>query len=611
MKQLLSFIFILSFATLVSQNTEIIDGVEYLTHKVKKKETLYGISKEYNVTIEEIKIANNGLSEGLKKGSFIKVPTGKKIETNTSLIAEDQYMHIVKQGEGAYGIARQYGVSVEDLVKANPGKTQNMKPGDELVIPGKNKANNNSHNINTERVITHIVKEGETIYGLSKKYGTTIEEITEMNQEVSDAGLKKGDKLNIRTKVMLMKPFDVQVKNNPKVDFNHVHKIDPLKEKLEKMIMKDAYNVTALLPFMFYKNAQVQKNRKPNEPKRMYQLTEMSTHFYQGMKIALDTLRLAGVSINVNIYDTRKDTGYVNKLLAAEEVKSSDLIIGPFYEKTFKKVTEFAKQNKIQLACPVEQSNKVLFNNPYVTKLKASLPTQAAFLAKYIAENHNIDNVVLVAGKSKKDKYLADLFEKIYNDSIKGKTNNYNQVVTRYNFASYKDMGGLGGKLSGSKKNIIIFPSTELGLSTSFFTQFNVVMNKPGMHKHEVEIYALENFRSYDDIEVDHKVKYNLHITSSYFVDYNSDEVLSFIKKYRDKFGTDPNDFAFMGYDVMLYHGMALKNFGKSHADFYDYVQLPLLQTKYDLKQKEKESGYENQQVFILSYSDYELNRIN
>lgn len=618
MKQILSLLFIISFSISIAQTTVVVNGEEFIMHTVKRKETLYGISKQYDVSIEAIQVSNPDLKDGLKKGMELKIPTGKKTETNqttnTNNTTSDVYKHIVKQGEGAFGIARQYNISVEELVNANPGKTQDLKPGDELIIPGKKPVNikNQSDNPNKMRVIEHTVEGGETLYGIAKKYETTVEDLTEMNAEIVARGLKEGDKLKIKTKAMLMQPFELGRRETPdNVDFTQTHKIDPLKEKFEKMVMKDAYNVTALLPFMFYKNDQVQKNRKPNEPKRMYQLTEMSTHFYQGMKLALDTLQKAGVSISLNVQDTRKDTGYIKKLLATDELQNADLIIGPFYENTFDMVTDFAKQKKVQVACPVEQTNKVLFNNPYVTKLKASLPTQVEYLANYIAKNFNMENVILVAGKSKKDKYLADLFEKVFNDTIFVIKKDDKHNVSRYNFSSYKDISGIRGKLSGSKKNILIFPSTDLGLSTSFFTQFNVEMNKPGMHNHQVEIYALENFKSFDDIEVDHKVKYNLHVTSSSFIDYDSDTVKQFIKKYRKEFGTDPNDFAFMGYDAMLYHGMALKNFGKSHADFYNYIQIPLLHTQYKLVKKDDQSGYENQEVYILSYSDYQLNRVN
>ncbi len=611
MKQFFTIIMIAFSVITFSQNIQTIDGVEYIMHKTKKKETLYGLSKQYGVSIEELKAANPELKNGLKKKMMLKIPQKKK-----EVVKEEDPKngtHIVQSGETAYGIAKKYNMSVEELVKANAGKTQNLKPGDVLSIPGKAVASNNTskQSLKQGRIIEHTVESGETAYSLAKKYETTLDEIKKLNPSLSMDNLPLGTRIKIRTKAMLMNPIKLEARELPVgTDFNTVNEINPLKDKLEKMVMKDAYNVSLLLPFMIDKNARVQKNRKPNDPIRMYQLTEMSTHFYQGVQLALDTLKKAGVSINLNVYDTRKDTGYVNKLIKTEELLTSDLIVGPFYEKTYNKVTEFAKAQKIQLACPVEQSNKSLFNNPYVSKLKASLPTQAAYLAKYIAEHYNNENVVLVSGKSKKDKYLADLIEKIYNDSIKNKTNNYKATITRYNFSSYRDMSGMSSKLTSSKKNIVLFPSTDLGLATSFFTQFNVVMNKTGMHKHEVAIYALENFKSYENIDIDHRVKYNLHITSSYFIDNNDNKIKKFILKYRKRFGTDPNDFAFMGYDAMVYNGMALQSFGKTHADYYNYIKIPLLHTKYQLEKKDEGSGYENKQVYILSYADYELNKI-
>ena len=259
----------------------------------------------------------------------------------------------------------------------------------------------------------------------------------------------------------------------------------------------------------------------------------MATHFYQGVQIALDSAKTAGTSINLHVYDTKKDTNTISKLLKTSELQNSDLILGPFFEKPYKMVSTFAKENKVQTVCPVNQSNIILFNNPYVTELKSSLPTQINKLASYIGENYNTQNVICVSGKSKKDKYLATLFSKNYATKIEGKTNNYRAEAKTYKMTSFSDMKKFDANLVKGKKNILVIPFTEIGMATSFFTQLNMQMARKKMRGFDVEIFALENFIEYDDINIEFKLKYNLHVTSSSVIDYKSE---NFSKKFEGIF---------------------------------------------------------------------------
>ena len=131
------------------------------------------------------------------------------------------------------------------------------------------------------------------------------------------------------------------------------------------------------------------------------------------------------------------------------------------------------------------------------------------------------------------------------------------------------------------------------------------------MKGYEVEVFGLENFLEYDDIDINLKLKYNLHVTSSSFIDYKNEEVIKFIKKYRAEYGTEPSKYAFIGFDVAFYHALALSNYGENYTAYYDNIQVPLLQTSYVLRRTDNASGFENQAVFILAYKDFELVKVN
>lgn len=614
MKKLL-FILSIFVCTVSFGQTIVEDGVEYEMHKVKRKETLYGISKQYDVSIDAINKANPELKDGLKKGMKIKIPKTPELVNQVKEVTpkENQRIHTVAKGETMYAISRKYEVSVDDILSVNTGiDPTNLPVGTTLILPSNAKEMPKEQIVEVvstvevkdslkKIIIEHRMEAGETVYSLVGKYKTTFARIKELNPEKDLNIVGTGDVIKVETAPLLLSPADQITLNNPTTKRNDEATI----------LLKENYQVSLFLPFMMDKNDQIKKNRKPSDPDEMYGLTEYSTQYYMGTQLALDTLAATGVSVTLNVFDTKQDTNRIANLLKRPEVMAADLIIGPLEEETSKKAQQFAKEKNIQLICPTNQPNKSIFNNPNVSELVASLPTQAEYLARYVAANLNNQNVILIAGKTPKDKYLADLIEKIYNDSIKNKTNNFVSQIKRYDFGSYISMNGIEAKLTNERKNIILFPTTDKGLATSFFTQFNIVMNKKGMEKHEVAIYALDNFQEYDNIDIDHRVKYNLHVTSSTFINLNDPSVNDFRRKFRDKFGTEPNEWAYMGYDAMLYHGVLLQNYGKYHADFYSFVKIPLVHTKFDLSSDDPANGYENKHVYILSYSDYELNQVN
>ena len=122
-------------------NKVILEGTVYYIHVVKPGQTLYAISKAYNISQKEIAIENPGVISGIQIGQALKIPVEPKLleEVNTSEVLEQGeaiQIHIVEKGETLYGIARRYSVSEEVLMQANRGVTaRNLNKGQRLIIP--------------------------------------------------------------------------------------------------------------------------------------------------------------------------------------------------------------------------------------------------------------------------------------------------------------------------------------------------------------------------------------------------------------------------------------------------------------------------------------------
>ena len=116
-----------------SIRTEIIDGKTYIIHRVEQKETLFAISRKYGVALLAIVESNPDASSGLEIGKLIKVPYSPNNRTKTS----EGTIHRVGQKETLYSISKQYGVTVDDLRKWNNLTNNGLKLGQELIIKTK------------------------------------------------------------------------------------------------------------------------------------------------------------------------------------------------------------------------------------------------------------------------------------------------------------------------------------------------------------------------------------------------------------------------------------------------------------------------------------------
>jgi LysM repeat protein len=108
--------------------TTTIDGKEYYYHEVKAKETLYSLSHKLGMSQDEMKKYNPSLAEGLKVGAKLYFPVDELGGGDVQII------HKVEKGETVYGISKQYHITIEQLLQLNPSAQDGIKVGDELKI---------------------------------------------------------------------------------------------------------------------------------------------------------------------------------------------------------------------------------------------------------------------------------------------------------------------------------------------------------------------------------------------------------------------------------------------------------------------------------------------
>ena len=159
----------------------------YFSYTVKSGDNLYQIARKYGTTLQEIKNLNNLVSNLLSVGQTLKIPI--TIEEDTTITIPEYEIYTVKKGDSLYTIAKKFNTTVNEIMKTNSLGSTTLSINQQLKIKTK------SSNLTTvlecigdpnlyeekEEATTYIVKKGDSLYLIAKRFNTTVNEIIKLN----------------------------------------------------------------------------------------------------------------------------------------------------------------------------------------------------------------------------------------------------------------------------------------------------------------------------------------------------------------------------------------------------------------------------------------------
>jgi LysM repeat protein len=601
---------VLTFAQPGKAEVETVNGKKYYVHFVQKGQTLYAIHQIYNVPVGDIVRANNGLNDGLQIGQkiLIPIPLG-----NSKYYGE----HIIKKGETLYGISKQYKCSVDDLKALNPKLNETeINIGQKLKVPLETDTKPDYETeISEEKIITdpvseqtsssitakdsiveHTVLPHETLYSISKRYMVSMQSIKELNG-LSSSTVKKGDVLKIK-----VKKVNYEIIENP---------LDEPKLIVDSsgvpIIKKDKYKIALLLPLMLSKNqSYMNKPLKPGQHPELHPTTKVAADFYHGFILAADSLTQAGLNVEIYIYDTKKDTNEIAKFFGKSEFNNIDLIVGPLFPKTINYVANYCKIHQVKMVIPFKAPTKVLYQNPYIYKATASNITLMDGMVDYIIEKHVQHHVSIFKPKASSDIALYEEARERYNSKMETFPNAMTPKIKELTLTSnWRD---INSKLRKDTVNIIIVPSTNLKYVAGVLVALNKVLNNnPYAKNMKIVVFGLEDWNKFDDLDLKHRMRLHQHYASYRYIDYEAEKTKKMMLSYRKKYATDPQVYGVQGFDVGYYFLSALYLHGVNFESVIDNHKIETVQNKFYFPKNIDGNGHENHTVFIVEYSDYEL----
>ncbi|NMM50252.1 ABC transporter substrate-binding protein [Marinigracilibium pacificum] len=305
-------------------------------------------------------------------------------------------------------------------------------------------------------------------------------------------------------------------------------------------VKKDVYEVAVMLPFQSdrFRAGKTRKN--------------FVMDLFEGINIALDSLKRDGVNVKVYAFDTKLDSTHTAKILQSGDLDAMDLIIGPLYEAPFKAVSQFAYDRKINLIHPLSDKVEYISENPFSYLLKSSYVTQAKNAAEYAVQSFDLNkNYMIFYSDNHKDSAMAATYRQTLNE--KGFTNVYfkkisvDEIQNSMNFLAEMNDERIF-KFKEDSIGHIFLASHDKRLIAKAISTLGIRDEKIPMITTD-EIFEISTL-SYDQVE-----RLGIRIIASDYVNKNNGTYNSFRKFYINSTGALPSKYTCLGFDMMYYFG--------------------------------------------------------
>lgn len=551
-----------------------LEDEQYIYHKLKAGETLFGLGKQYNISVDKLQSVNNIVDvSGIKTGYIIRIPKELSIYNGTitdgSLIAQkpipDYSIHKTGKNESLRFLAEKYKVNANDIVALNP----NIK----------------------KRKWTKLRKNTSVKIPIKKKKEAIKEEPT-----ITDAEREKF----IADSIWLAKSFAADC---------------------DSTALKGAVNIAYLGPFYLDKNDSINiemeidslgiKRFTEKYPKEIYPQYNIFREFYFGSLVAVDSLKKLGISVNVFTYDVKresKDNTSLKGVLSRPEMKDMHIIFGPAHGHQIPMVADFCKTHSIKMVLPFGQEHNVVQENPNVYCLNANETLLYPSVVSHIIKMNSDANLILITGNTKdkrQDAFSGQLREAVFTERLKSTTE-----MQYYEVNFDKDgIAGIENLVKNDKKSLVIIASEDKKLFNTILPSLYYLKTKK---KFPIALFGFPEWMMATSSDLEYMFSLNTVVFNQYFVDYSDPLVLNVLQQYSYWFGSEPTvshpslgilhpNNGLLGFDATFYFVNGVKAFGTSFDKCNPSLDLELTESDFVFKRENIWSGFSNK---LINFSD-------
>lgn len=548
---------------------EIFSEQTELHHEVKRGETVYSIAKMYNIPVEKIYALNPSSRNGIRSGESLLIRKADAV--NTADNSKHTVFYSVKSGDTLFSLARRFGVSVEALMKSNPGVDEsNFRAGSTVKVPvrgtGVEMVTKTSEQSNLDSVVIRKVGKDDTWHTIANESGLAVNVLKDANPDVKKP--KKNDFIAV-PQVDVVNVEEMVVAENPREQTSEG--ISEIYEEVHKMSSADSVRSFTAKIAVIADNCSAKKDKE----------------FIRGFLAGIDRQKHAGYKIDFKVISA---SGGENDVVTALKEFSPTMVFTTSDSNMDDYVTEFAESSRTPVVNTFDVKSNAYTSNPYVIQLLTPPSLFNDNVADYVNRRFGNRTLVFVGDEDSSDQLAEALYMVWDTSKIK-------------NIASAESL--IPEMLSENGKYLIYsFETRKQGVSDVIEA---VVKLKEEMPLAEISMLGRPNLIVYEDSMEPMFKKASLSIPSRFYIDKDSPEYKEFILRYRMLFNGNPVKsmplYAAVGYDTSCYFIPAL---AEANGDINKLgISKGTVQSDYDLHRTSNWSGFLNPPVYLIDYTTF------
>ncbi len=493
--------------------TKTINNRDYYYYAVQRGDTLLGVAKKLGVTREDITKYNPSAADGLRQGSTLYLPVSEFASVDSPASAapiksKSTFAYKVKKGETLFGLSHRFGVKPDEIIALNPSANDGIKAGEILIIPGSD----------TEEVAVEVEETVPQTELVTTPAVTA--QSTPAAKENSAANLPPENPAEIPTYVVdqTMRPV----------------KYDPI--PTNEMQQADTANIALLLPLMLDEETQ-NKNAKS------------ATDFVRGFMLGLRQYSNSSQPAKVSVYDSRNSATEITSLMRKPKISDADIIIAPDDPASYAATVKGLGDSDAFLLNLFAVQDTTYLTDARI--MQANVPhglmyQKAAESLVSIYDGYTPVFIISKGGRTDKIAFTDYLRKQFADNDIQFLEIIYDGMMTQADL----------GDLDPDSKYVFIPASGALSEFNKFAKALITYRENLG-NPSDVALFGYPDWTTFrgDALESLHRVGATIY--SRFYADSNSGEVKGFESEFKEVYGTAPIEHvpsqAMLGYDTACY----------------------------------------------------------
>lgn len=349
----------------------------------------------------------------------------------------------------------------------------------------------------------------------------------------------------------------------------------------------------------------------------------VSLDLYEGILLAIKEYQKRGdLDVKLYVYDTKADSNQVKSIMSGPNLSKMDMIIGPAFHYNYQLVAQFARKHEISLVSPLS-SRYLCDSNTFTLQVKPTDFIQLSTFFRHLKNRIQEGNLLMIYDTHIADydvvplyRQLAQLYFPPLVDSLESDSAHFTladdsssvtldttpRMIELQHGEDFRER--LLSVMDSNRVNYVLVPSEREAFVTSVTSTLNALTLT-----HQIQLLGMPSWQQFRSFDLDEFYNLSLLYYTPYYIDWESPELIEWLKQYRDLYKTDifrvasdGSNHVLLGYDMVSFFLDAWERYGKDFRYCLHDFDRSSMQTHFQFVQSKNGDGFCNRTITVVEY---------